>query len=60
MQLLIGPVCACRASDFEPGPHGMFRWVDTWVPCYVFHPSFLTMWGAKCVPSFRCLSQLYM
>ncbi len=30
----------------------MFRWVDTWVPCYVFHPSFLTMWGAKCVHSF--------
>ncbi len=33
----------------------MFRWVDTWVPCYVFHPSFLTMWGAKCVPASSCI-----
>jgi hypothetical protein len=40
-------ISGCRATDFEAGPHGMFRWVDTWVPCYVFHPNFLTLWGAK-------------
>lgn len=40
-------VSACQASDFEAGPRGMFRWVDTWAPCYTFHTSFLTMWGAK-------------
>ena len=40
-------ISACRGPDFEQGPRGMFRWVDTWVPCRVFDSSFLIVWGAK-------------
>ena len=38
----------CTVADFVSGPHGLWKWVADWSACYTFHPSFLTLWGAKC------------